>query len=505
MRTLTALLLITALAFSFITVTAQTEATLVPLMGFEPADTNRVWQNNRFFERMQERTGIQFSFLQYDDLAAYHSKLQTLSPTDTNLPAVLFKAGLSPQLAAELHQKGVLVDLAPYLETYAPNFYQLMEAQPEIRRAITLDNGSIPALPYITKTMGQNILWVNREWLDALKMQMPRTIDEFDQMLRAFKTKDPNLNGKQDEIPFSFIGPYELKYMAHAFGLVANDFNLFVEDGTVKFMPFEERFYDFLAWANARFQEGLIDRDAFMTVDNLRRVTDAKGSNRYGAFFAPLPTAVVPMEWTSQYNAMMPLEDNGQSIYRAVSGRVFYGTFALTSACKNIEEMLAWVDTLYTEEGAIMAGVGLEGEDYVMDGDGSWRLLREAGDRMYFAQTLIATDQSAPGISSEDFQKNYTDTTVRKLTEQTESVVKVSVLPFPDLPFTAEQVAKIAPLQAQIGKYLDESIARFVLGEWELTQDSFKAFLDELKTLGVQELVNSFQEMYQNGIRHDGV
>ncbi len=504
MRKLFIFFLVMALSLSLLSVFAQ-EQPHIPLMGFEPADTNRVWQNNRFFERMQERTGIQFSYSQYSDWAAYQEKLNGLNPQDADLPAVLFKAGLSPHQAADLHQKGVLIDLAPYLAQHAPNFYQLMQSQPEVKRAVTLADGSIPALPYIAKNSGQNILWINREWLDTLKMDMPTTIEAFDEMLRAFKTKDPNRNGKQDEIPFSFIGPYDLKYMAHAFGLFANDFNLFVEGDAVKYMPFEDGFYDFLTWANARFSEGLMDRDAFTTVDNLRRVTDAKGINRYGAFFAPLPTAVVPIEWTGQYEAMPPLIHQGKSVYRAVAGRVYYGTFALTSACKNIEDMLAWVDRLYTDEGAIMASVGLEGEDYVVDGDGSWRLLREAGDRLYFAQAIIATDQSAPGISSEDFQKNYTDTAVRNLTEQTEGVAKTATLPFPDIPFTKEQVARIAPLQHQIGKFVDESIARFVLGEWPLTTEQFQAFKDELNTLGVQELISSFEEIYQNGMRHDGI
>ena len=34
--------------------------------------------------------------------------------------------------------------------------------------------------------------------------------------------------------------------------------------------------------------------------------------------------------------------------------------------------LLAWVDVLYTEEGAIAALAGTEGEDYVVGEDGSW-------------------------------------------------------------------------------------------------------------------------------------
>lgn len=473
----------------------------VVMMGYEPQDSYRMWNDNRFFDRMQERTGISFEFVQHGDLAAYQQRLDSLTLQDPDLPHVLFKANLSPQTAFDLHQKGVLVDLAPLLAEHAPNFYRLMEENPAIRQAITLQDGSIPALPFIAETPAQNILWINRDWLKELKLELPGSVAELEEVLRAFKTRDPNRNGRQDEVPLSFIGPYDLKYLAHAFGLAANDFNIYVEDGTVRFMPLEPGFEEFLTWVHSLYQEGLLDRDGFTMVDSLRRVTDAKGSNRFGAFFSPLPTSVVPLEWTSQYAPMMPLPFEGKAVYRSVASNINYGTFALTAACRNIPGMLAWVDHLYTQEGAVMASIGQEGVDYVVDGDGSWRLLREAGDRSYFSQVIIATDQSVPGISSEEFQLNYTDNQVRELTLQTRQVAALSSLRFPDLPFTREQALQIAPLQLKIGKYVDESIARFVLGEWETSKEQFASFRAELKALGAEELVQIFQKMYDEGIR----
>ena len=111
-------------------------------------------------------------------------------------------------------------------------------------------------------------------------------------MLQAFKDKDPNRNGKRDEIPLSFLGAYDLKYLAHAFGLAANDFNLFVKEGQAAFMPLEEDFWAFLSWCRALYQGGLLNKNGFSTLDAFRRVSDAKATRVLGAFFAPLRVLV---------------------------------------------------------------------------------------------------------------------------------------------------------------------------------------------------------------------
>ncbi len=215
---------------------------------------------------------------------------------------------------------------------------------------------------------------------------------------------------------------------------------------------------------------------------------------------------VVPLEWTTQYHALLPFPYEGQAVYRAVAGRVYYGTFALTSASgEDLPRLLSWVDRLYAPEGAILAGVGVEGEDYVVDGDGSWRLLREPGDRVYLSEVIIATDHAAPGIAMDGFQRSFSDPLVRSLSEQTDQVAAASTLPFPDIPLTQAEMDAIAPLQAQLGLYVDESIARFVLGEWQVTPEQLAAFRERLNELGVEQFLGIWQQIYDRGMGKDGV
>lgn len=45
-------------------------------------------------------------------------------------------------------------------------------------------------------------MWIYKPWLEKLNLSEPKTLDEFYNVLKAFKEKDPNGNGLADEIPF---------------------------------------------------------------------------------------------------------------------------------------------------------------------------------------------------------------------------------------------------------------------------------------------------------------
>lgn len=55
---------------------------------------------------------------------------------------------------------------------------------------------------------------INVEWLEALNLEMPKTPDEFVNVLKEFVTKDPNGNGKNARLAlFLRCGPESQTYM----------------------------------------------------------------------------------------------------------------------------------------------------------------------------------------------------------------------------------------------------------------------------------------------------
>ncbi|MCH9275458.1 extracellular solute-binding protein [Bifidobacterium amazonense] len=84
-----------------------------------------------------------------------------------------------------------------------PNVKKFFEEKPIAKKFVEV-SGKIRVLPsdrgkgYLAS--GQHML-INKAWLDKLGLKVPITWDELTKVLEAFKTQDPNGNGKQDEIP----------------------------------------------------------------------------------------------------------------------------------------------------------------------------------------------------------------------------------------------------------------------------------------------------------------
>jgi putative aldouronate transport system substrate-binding protein len=480
-------------------VSVATASTLT-MAGFDGQDSSHVWSENLFFTRMQELTGTTFTFSEYTDEAKWQAAKDVIF-TDGPLPDVLFKAALSVDEQLRYSDAGQLIDLKPLLAENAPNLWALLTDNPEWMAAITLSNGKIAALPTINTLSLQNAMWINQTWLDTLKLSVPTDFESLCSVLEAFRTQDPNRNGKQDEIPLSFLGPWDLKFLGHAFGLIANDYNIYVDDaGQVQFLPLEDRFITFIQALAAMYNDGLLDENGFSTADSLRAVSDSDADVTYGVFFGPNPYHLLTVDLGDQYTLLQPLMFEGKQIYRDLFGPIITGTFAITSACADPAQALRWVDTLYTQDGAITALAGLEGEDYRWNDDGTWGYTADLQvDSSYVLYDLSLYDTgSMPWLFPESFYAAYDIGSLRKTTQSLVTLKQYLVDPFPySYVLSPQQRTQIEPLQAELGKYVDESIARFVLGETDVNaQADIDAFREGLAQRGVQEFVTIWQELY---------
>lgn len=468
------------------------------LAGFDNSQY-RDWNDNKFFSRMEEKTGVHFDVKQYTDADTWTKAKENMKAGAEDLPDVLFKARLTGDECMNMLSSGVLIDLKPYLSTCCPNLWAILQEEPEALSAIKLPDGSIAALPFIADPSMQNYIWVNQEWLKNLRLDMPTTAQEFEDMLTAFKTRDPNRNGRADEIPLGFLGPFDLKFLGHAFGLIANDYNIFVEDGQVQYMPLEDNFRMFIHWCRGLREAGLIDKNGFTLSDDMRTVTDSKATATYGAIITPMAADVFKVSWAENYAIMPPLTYNGKQVYRDFAGPVLRGTFAVTSHCSDPEAVLRWVDQFYTLEGSIMAGIGMQDVDYLVDGDGTWRYLDavQSNFEAFRGTTLIEGGSSEqPGISTSDFERRMSGSAmVMNILDQQRAFHAFVRMPFPYYTLTNEQSKTVASLQEQLGYYVDMQIARWVLGEEEISDESFDAFNAKLQELGVNDFLAFWQDI----------
>ncbi|HAN44666.1 MAG TPA: ABC transporter substrate-binding protein, partial [Ruminococcaceae bacterium] len=101
-----------------------------------------------------------------------------------------------------------------------------------------VDAGIINALEYngeiygVQKELGNgSMTYIRKDWLDRLKINIPKTYDEFYNMLIAFRDNDPDGSGKKDTIPYtlSLKNPDNALYMTDL--LIDARFDFYKKDG----------------------------------------------------------------------------------------------------------------------------------------------------------------------------------------------------------------------------------------------------------------------------------
>ena len=317
------------------------------LEGFDGENTSRYWEQNLFFTRMEERTGISFEFREYTQLNAWEERKQSLQKKE-NLPDVLFKADLDAGEIRDLYEAGVLIDLKPYLESYAPDLWKLLQDDPEVMAAVTMPDGAIPALPAINTMQNNDVMWINTKWLQRVKLEVPTDAASLKEVLTAFRDRDPNNNGKKDEVPLAFVSMWELRFLGHAFGIIDNDYYVSVKNRKVVSSLTSEENRKFLTWLHGLWEEELLDHNGFSMSDSLRQISDEKADIPYGMIMSSTPLTVLPGNALDSYQVLLPLEYDGEQIYRDFAGNVIRGTFAITTRCASPEKLVRWVNHLYT-------------------------------------------------------------------------------------------------------------------------------------------------------------
>ncbi|OAB44854.1 hypothetical protein [Paenibacillus antarcticus] len=137
------------------------------------------------------------------DNTAYHTKLRLALSTNEELPDVFVVQDRS--LVADLIASGKVMDISEAYEQYASERLKGLYGEfSEALNQLKTENG-LYGLPIFTSGDGTNpVLWIRQDWLDTLKLEAPKTIEDFEKVMDAFTNGDPDGNGKKDTIGFAF-------------------------------------------------------------------------------------------------------------------------------------------------------------------------------------------------------------------------------------------------------------------------------------------------------------
>ncbi|HHV97228.1 MAG TPA: extracellular solute-binding protein [Clostridiaceae bacterium] len=464
------------------------------------------WENLRIFKDLEEMTNIHFEF---DVVYEGYDEKKNLALATGDLPDI-FLGGLSVDDEETYGPQGLLIDLTDLIEKYGTNIKATFEKYPTLKRSVTSSDGKIYALGQILKTptMGSYKPVINATWLKNLNLSVPETTEELYNVLKAFKTQDPNQNGQADEIP---LGEYQFDnlngMLLPAFGSMAQD--IWVKDGKVTFTPMTDAYKHYLEYLNRLYKEELIDPMFIsQSIDEFLAKTKL---NVYGVL-----GAVRQSDWT-QFQMLSPLTSqyNSEKFSSSTDRLYSTGRFAITKANKYPVESIKWADLFFTElddgiDGITGAAlwIGRRGVDWDFTEDKSavkYLFTPEEGQTeiQYLLQKVTPSQTGFVGqlILEVPFESPYLRWVGENNTKYVFPYLRNDWIYPSGARFTKEEHEKLSILKTDIGNYVQQERAKFVTGDNSF--DKWGEYIQTLKNMKIDEYIQIYQDAYDRFMKNN--
>lgn len=322
----------------------------------------------------------------------------------------LFASGSAPDLIVEhdrvyrnqLYNQKQLLPLDELIEEHSTEYKALLEQYPVLRKLGTMPDGKLYEIGLISDMGPNHQLWIRADWLKALNLDMPETVEELYQVAEAFAKRDPDGNGRDDTygMNISFVGGMIVDFM---FGNVFTVYDKapWVLDANGDLVHDWERKAAATAFKKRLYDNGLVDKDF---------LTDGKGDKAkqdfingklgiYGSNGGDLNTFRALKELHSQAEVVaLPLpETEFGSFSPVVSSPV--STFGIVNArAKDPIAVIEYIDFLHQPDTSRILRNGIEGEHYALNEQGCPAAIdpeKNKVERAYISDVAVLVPPSA--------------------------------------------------------------------------------------------------------------
>ena len=262
----------------------------------------------------------------------------------------------------------VILPLNEYIEKVSPNLNKVLQENPDIKKQISTEEGEVYCYPFLTlddRLRSYEGFVVREDLLEKYNLEVPQTLEEWNEVLYTFKE-----NGVEKPLSILWSAYRDVSPFTGFFGFFAD---FYVEDDTIKYGPYQEKYRDYVALLNQWYNDGILDRD-LSAVDNTA-LTSYAINGKIGATYCMAGSQLGT--WSTAINdagssiSYLPVpymtEKKGETPKFGQKARQFRGNGAtITTQCKNPEIAARFLDYGYSEEGQLLNNFGKEGVSYNM-------------------------------------------------------------------------------------------------------------------------------------------
>lgn len=468
----------------------------ITLTVYGQRDQNQAeWKDMLVMQRYEEMTNIHMDFQEVP--ADGFAENKQLLFASNELPDVFLRSSLNQnEVSTYGVGSGQLMPLDDLIAEYAPNLTKIFEENPAMRTACMAADGHIYTIPFINLSATGKMdfkQWVNVKWLEAVGKEVPATIEEFKDVLIAFRDGDPNGNGEKDEIPLGIREPSSVYALGGPWGLGHQLRDTYDIDGEGKIHNWlcDDNFKEYLMFLNDLYQEGLLWQEYY------KNDRSAWRSNLSGEMFGAMymPYSDVFLNCEQDYSGYEPLiGPTGEKYWPDGMTGVETGTYALSNTCSDPAAAIRWVDYFFSEEGGLFFAFGEEGTTYYKDENGRPVFNDEILNAEEGFMTALGKINMVPGGGFPCLRVDLTDGVVAS---QRTKEAAAFLAPYLDEVYyakpavSAEDTDRVVAIEQDLNTYRDEAVTKFIIGEWGF--DKWEEYCQTLEQIGIRDLETIYQ------------
>lgn len=488
------------------------------------------YEDNVVLKQMQENAGISIDWITMSDSVAEQVNIRIGTE---DLPDAFQAVGFSNYDLTNYGMDGTFIDLTPYLtEEYMPNLSKILEEHPEIRSAITMNDGGIYGLP-AAEQMGTagigaerdysiysipQFSMINKAWLDDLGLAVPTTLDELHTVLKAFKDNDMSAkyygNAAGSTIPMStgfdqWCWGQNVFYAGFGFtnwpNDVCNDLVL-RDDGTVEFICVSDQYRQAVTYFHDWYAEGLMDIEMF-SQSHTQLISKCSQGYVGVATWWEVDELTGGRAEDYVYLPILDGPDGTHNVTLRTGGATNSGNLSITKACKSPVNLLKFYDQWYDGEAVMQLQYGpIDVYFTEKDENGLWKSIADSEAREKFGKSAgeLKGQYEVYGpklILSEYYSTTFKmeDRAIRRLKDLEEYWMTFvdSMMVYPmDCVFTEDELDIIDQYKVAFEDTVAEKEGLW-LKNGGPTDSEWDSYVSTLKrSCGMEELLKVYQEAY---------
>lgn len=488
------------------------------------------YDDNTVLNAMADEAGIS---IEWETMSDSIDEQVNVRIAGGELPDAFQGIGFSNYNLANYGADGTFIDLTPYLtEEYMPNLTAILEEHPEIKAAITMEDGGIYGLPaaeqmgtaaigadedYSIYTIPQFSM-INKKWLDELGLEVPTTLDELHDVLTAFKENDMSAtvygNAEGSTIPMStgfdeWCWGQNIFYAGFGFtnwtNDVCNDLVL-KSDGTTDFVSTWDGYRDAMTYFHDWYAEGLIDAEIFSQDDTQYIAKCSQGEVGVATWWY---IEELMGDYADDYVFLPVLDgpDGTHNVTVRTGGGTNAGQLSITSACESPANLLQFYDQWYSAENVMQLQYGPEDVYFTgQDENGLWISITddESNERYGMSAGELKSTNEVAGpklILSEYYNTTFQmeDRAIERLTDLNDYwmayVDDTTTYPI-DCVFTQDELDTIDMYKTDFQNTVAEYEGKWIKdgGPTDAEWEDYKSLLTN--SCGLEELRQVYQDAY---------